>query len=194
MTRHVDEKDDVFLESALGWVVDFLILPRRKANNAIADFEAGDAMPDFYDFTRDVRTKNKWAFDPGVHHAAGVPFNPIDRVDGYCAILDHDLVLLGRCIRCGLDFQRGSAIGGHQPCCCVNRHSGSDEEAGRTEIFYNRDVECGLQRDERVKQQDVTDQTLYMADGRTYILHNPGDIPHIMSYHGIVIFQLVSVV
>ena len=76
------------------------------ADNAVADLEASDALSDLDDLASEVAAGNERVFDPGEHHVAYNLFDPVNRIDSYCAVLDDNLVLAWRGVGGRLDLER----------------------------------------------------------------------------------------
>jgi hypothetical protein len=83
-----------------------LILTNPMTDNTIAYLEMGDARSDLDHLTSYVYAKDNRVSKSGKHHASTlILYHPVDWVDGYCTILDDNLVLTRGSVRCGFDLQ-----------------------------------------------------------------------------------------
>lgn len=92
------------------------------ADYAVAFLEARDAGADLDDFACDVVASDKGVGDlhQGVAHLLK---RPVGRVEGYCGVLDDNLVFPGGCVRRRLDLERFGLCRRH-PRCCIEEHFG----------------------------------------------------------------------
>ena len=71
--------------------------------------------------TGQQRTYNEWVLEPTKSRVTHVFKNPVDRVDGYSMVLDDNLILLRRGVRCRLD-DKGLGLSYLQPRCSIRGH------------------------------------------------------------------------
>ena len=104
---HLLLKNRVFLEACLSYAVVLFVNPNGMANDTITDAESLDRGTDFKNLAGYIGAQDVGVFDPGGGKGTGHHENPIDRVDGYGAILYDNLILAGGGIGSRLDFDRG---------------------------------------------------------------------------------------
>jgi len=105
--RHVSEQDRVFLKSALGRTVAFLVRAHRVTQDTVADLEARDAGSDLDHFARNVGTDDERVLDPREEQVAHRLRQPVERIDRHSAVLDDNLVLSRGGVGRGSDLKRG---------------------------------------------------------------------------------------
>lgn len=114
--RHVLEEDGVILEAALSRGIALLVRSHRVTENPVARLETGDIFADLDHLAREIGAQDKGILDPA-ENASDLD-HPVEGVDGDCVVLDHDLVVTRRRVRCGLDLELGTLRSKPGGCIC----------------------------------------------------------------------------